>query len=118
MMPSTLRPPKFAEPLSLDDAWDELSKPMKPLIDGPLVLTPVPQDKPSALDTQVGGGHYKGKTIQPVQYIHANNLGFCEGNVVKYITRWREKAGLQDLQKVKHYVDLLIELETKAGTFA
>lgn len=65
----------------------------------------------SALDTQVGGDHYRGKKIQPVEYIHANNLNFCEGSVVKYITRWREKGGLKDLEKIKHYVDLLIELE-------
>lgn len=65
----------------------------------------------SALNTQVGGGHYKDKAIQPIIYIHANNLGFCEGNVVKYITRWREKNGIADLEKAKHYIELLIELE-------
>lgn len=66
----------------------------------------------SALDTQEGGSHYKDKAIQPVQYIHANGLGFCEGNVVKYVTRWRDKNGLADLRKAKHYIDLLIELES------
>ena len=66
---------------------------------------------PSALETQVGGGHYKGKAIQPVQYIHANGLGFLEGCIVKRITRWRDTKGLEDLQKIKHEVDLLIELE-------
>lgn len=65
----------------------------------------------SALDEQPGGNHYKHKAIQPVQYIHANQLDFCEGNVVKYITRWRDKGGLEDLKKVIHYVQLLIELE-------
>lgn len=63
------------------------------------------------LDVQVGGGHYKGLKIQPIEYIHANNLGYCEANVVKYISRWKSKGGLQDLEKVKHYVDLLIKLE-------
>ena len=63
------------------------------------------------LDVQVGGGHCKGLKIQPIEYIHANNLGYCEANVVKYISRWRSKGGLQDLEKVKHYVDLLIKLE-------
>jgi hypothetical protein len=67
----------------------------------------------SALNKQVGGGHYKDKAIQPIIYIHANNLGFCEGNVVKYITRWREKNGLADLEKAKHYIELLIEMETR-----
>lgn len=64
------------------------------------------------LDVQVGGGHYKDLKIQPIEYIHANNLGYCEANVVKYISRWRSKGGLQDLEKVKHYVDLLIKLES------
>tara|TARA_R110000803_G_scaffold167074_1_gene230362 strand:+ start:902 stop:1081 length:180 start_codon:yes stop_codon:yes gene_type:complete len=54
-------------------------------------------------------------TIQPIEYIHANGLGFIEGNIVKYITRWRDKNGIQDLEKIKHYIDLLIELEDKVG---
>lgn len=65
----------------------------------------------NALQTQVGGGHYKDLAIQPIEYIHANKMGYCEANVVKYITRWRNKGGKQDLEKVKHYVDLLIQLE-------
>jgi len=65
----------------------------------------------SALDMQVAGNHYKNLKVQPIEYIHANNLGYCEGNVVKYITRWRDKGGKADLEKVKHYVDLLIQLE-------
>jgi len=67
----------------------------------------------SALDIQVGGGHYKNRTIQPVEFIVANDLGFCEGNVVKYVTRWKDKAGIRDLQKARHYLDLLIELTSK-----
>lgn len=65
----------------------------------------------SALDVQVGGNHYKECKIQPIEYIHANGLDFFQGNVVKYITRFRYKNGKQDLLKIKHYVDLLIELE-------
>jgi hypothetical protein len=65
------------------------------------------------LDTQVAGSHYKGKKIQPVEYIHANKLNFLEGCIVKRITRWREKDGFQDLEKIKHEVDLLIEMEKK-----
>jgi hypothetical protein len=72
----------------------------------------------SALDVQVGGGHYKTKGIQPIEYIHANNLNFSEGSIVKYITRWREKGGVKDLEKIKHYVDLLIEMETKYAGLA
>jgi len=65
----------------------------------------------SALDTQVAGSHYNTKAIQPVQYIHANGLGFLEGCIVKRITRWRDKDGIKDLLKIKHEIDLLIELE-------
>ena len=71
------------------------------------------EEMESAFDKQVGGSHYKDKGIQPIIYIHANNLGFCEGNVVKYITRWREKNGIADLEKAKHYIELLIEMETR-----
>jgi hypothetical protein len=67
----------------------------------------------SALDTQVSGNHYKDKAIQPVQYIHANRIGFFEGNVIKYVTRWRDKGGIADLKKAKHYIELLIELECR-----
>lgn len=72
---------------------------------------PAPEPGKPALDTQVGGEHYKCCKIQPVEYIHANGLGFCEGSVVKYVTRWKAKGGLQDLKKARHFLDLLIELE-------
>ena len=68
-------------------------------------------DKKSPLNIQCGGGHYKSKAIQPIEYIFANKLGFVEGNIVKYITRWRDKGGVQDLEKIKHYCDLLINEE-------
>jgi hypothetical protein len=73
----------------------------------------IPKVKLSALDKQVSGSHYKDKGIQPIIYIHANNLGFCEGNVVKYVTRWRDKGGVADLRKAIHYIELLIQLETE-----
>ena len=66
-----------------------------------------------ALKKQVAGGHYKGLAIQPVEYIHGNNIPFCEGSAIKYLTRWREKGGVVDLEKAKHFIELLIELETK-----
>lgn len=69
--------------------------------------------KGSALDKQIGGGHYKSKGIQPIEYIFANNLGFCESNIVKYATRWKDKNGIQDLEKIIHYAELLIELTKK-----
>lgn len=64
-----------------------------------------------AKEIQVGGNHYKDLKIQPIEYIHANGLDYFEGNVVKYITRHRKKNGKQDLEKAKHYIDLLIEFE-------
>lgn len=67
----------------------------------------------SALNTQVAGSHYKHRKIQPIEYCEANRLGACESAIVKYITRWREKGGMNDLEKIKHYVDLLIETEQK-----
>jgi hypothetical protein len=72
----------------------------------------VPRVEPqNALEKQVGGGHYKEFGIQPVEYIHANNLSFLEGNVVKYITRHKSKNGIEDIKKVIHYCELIIELE-------
>ena len=67
----------------------------------------------SATDTQVGGTHYKSLAIQPVEYIHANSIGYFEGNVIKYVTRWKAKGGIKDLEKAKHYIELLIEMESK-----
>lgn len=65
----------------------------------------------SALTKQSGGSHYKDLAIQPVEYIHANGIGYMEGNVIKYLSRWKSKGGISDLEKAKHYIELLIELE-------
>ena len=73
----------------------------------------LPNRQESALDKQVSGDHYKDKGIQPIVYIHANNLGFCEANVVKYVTRHKEKNGAADIRKAIHYLELLLELEYK-----
>ena len=64
-----------------------------------------------ANETQVAGSHYKQKAIQPWDYIATNGLGYFEGNVVKYVSRWRDKGGVDDLRKARHYLDKLIELE-------
>lgn len=69
----------------------------------------------SALNIQQGGNHYKQMKIQPVEFIHANAIPFIEGSVIKYVSRWRSKNGIEDLKKAKHFLDLLIELETKAN---
>lgn len=76
------------------------------------IRKPMPE-VPKATAQQVGGTHYKDLAIQPVEYIHANKIGYFEGNVIKYVTRWKDKNGIADLEKAKHYIDLLIELELK-----
>lgn len=68
----------------------------------------------TANDQQIAGNHYKDKAIQPWDYIVGNRLGYLEGNVVKYVSRWREKGGIDDLRKARHYLDKLIEVETEA----
>lgn len=70
-------------------------------------------EKKSFLTLQEGGSHYKKLKIQPVEYIHANGIPFMEGCVIKYVTRWRDKGGIDDLRKAKHFIEMLIELEMK-----
>lgn len=70
----------------------------------------------TALDTQVGGGHYKDMPIQPVEFSQKNRLTFCEASVVKYVCRHRNKNGIEDLKKAKHFIDLLIDLEYSNAT--
>lgn len=68
----------------------------------------------SATEQQVGGDHYRTMAVQPEAFIHANGIGFHEGNAIKYLCRWRKRGGLQDLEKARHYIDLLIHHETPA----
>tara|TARA_R110000823_G_scaffold303408_1_gene424790 strand:- start:361 stop:606 length:246 start_codon:yes stop_codon:yes gene_type:complete len=65
----------------------------------------------SAKDHQVGGDHYKKMKIQPIDYIMANQMPFCEASVVKYVSRWRDKNGIEDLRKAKQLIDFIIEDE-------
>jgi hypothetical protein len=58
---------------------------------------------------QVGGSHYRDMVIQPIDFIIKNNLEYCEGNVIKYISRYKKKNGLEDLEKARHYIEILIE---------
>ena len=66
-------------------------------------------------EKQIGGSHYKDCPIQPIEYITANKLGFCEGNIVKYVTRHKSKNGRKDVEKALHYCELLLELEYGAA---
>ena len=68
-----------------------------------------------AINEQIGGTHYRDKAIQPIEYILANYLGFCEGNIIKYVSRYKDKNGLEDLKKAKHYLEFLIEEVEKEG---
>lgn len=67
----------------------------------------------SPLQTQVGGQHYKKMKIQPIEYVHANNIGYFEGTAIKYLSRWKDKGGIEDLKKAIHFIELLITLEQK-----
>jgi len=67
-----------------------------------------------ANEQQVGGAHYAVKTIQPWDYIIANDLGYLEGNIVKYVSRWKDKGGVEDLKKAQHYLQKLIEVTEKS----
>ena len=62
-----------------------------------------PQDK------QIGGSHYKDFHIQPYEFISKNNLSFFQGNVIKYVCRYKNKNGIQDLEKIIHYCELEIK---------
>lgn len=64
-----------------------------------------------ATDRQVGGGHYQGFAIQPIEFIEKNGLGFAQGCVIKYVCRYREKGGAKDLDKAIHYLQLIKEME-------
>ena len=64
----------------------------------------------SALDEPVGGDHYKKLGVQLVELIRDINANFFQGNVIKYITRYKDKNGVKDLEKAKHYLELIKEL--------
>jgi hypothetical protein len=66
-----------------------------------------------ALKKQEGGTHYKNFRIQPAEFIHANSIPYLEGAAIKYLCRHRDKGGVTDLLKAKHYIDLIIQLEYK-----
>lgn len=72
------------------------------------------QAESRALDVQEGGDHYKKLKIQPMEYSMANKLDACQHTVIKYVTRFRDKGGIEDLRKAKHCIDMLIEFEGEA----
>jgi len=64
-----------------------------------------------AKQNQVGGNYYADMPIQPVEFIHKNEIPFIEGCIIKYVCRHRRKNGREDLRKARHFLDLLLELE-------
>lgn len=64
-----------------------------------------------ASSTQVGGTHYKKFKIQPAEFCHVNNIPYLEATAIKYLCRWRDKGGIQDLDKAIHFIELLKEFE-------
>ena len=67
------------------------------------------EEKLGAYKKQIGGSHYKDMKVQPAQFINDNKLLFAEGNAIKYICRHKHKGEVQDLEKAKHYIDMIIE---------
>lgn len=94
------------------DTLDKLMKanPMKPE-----ASPKVSSEKEGVILTQIGGSHYTKMKIQPIEYVLANGLTFIEGNVIKYVSRWKDKGGVEDLKKARHMLDLLIAHEEAKG---
>tara|TARA_Y100001963_G_scaffold136959_1_gene200143 strand:- start:134 stop:442 length:309 start_codon:yes stop_codon:yes gene_type:complete len=70
-------------------------------------------DTVNPYDIQIGGSHYKKMKIQPSEFINKNNLPFAEGNAIKYLCRHKQKGQKQDLEKAKHFIDMIIERDYK-----
>ena len=74
-------------------------------------ITVADYNKPSPFTLQVGGNHYKDMAIQPTEYCQKNELNFCEANIVKYASRHKLKNGREDVEKIIHYAQLILEME-------
>lgn len=96
-----------------DDKESHADHGVKPLAfdDGPMASEPV---RKSPLSTQIGGDHYTKLAIQPMQYSMKNGLDPLQHTIIKYVTRFRDKAGIEDLEKAKHCIDMLIEFEKES----
>lgn len=69
----------------------------------------------NALKKQIGGHHYSCMEIQPMEYSMANGLDACQHTIVKYVSRFREKGGIEDLKKAMHCIEMLMEFEYGTG---
>ena len=99
----------------LHGTWDGLYHLKCPTCFPGMKKLPVEPKSSNANAVQHGGSHYKDCPIQPWDYIAANQIGYFEGCAIKYLTRWKAKGGVEDLRKARHFIEKLIELETKEG---
>jgi len=76
-------------------------------------LTTLHLETKNPLDEQVGGDHYSKLAIQPAVYAQHNKLSYLQGTIIKYVTRYKDKGGVEDLYKAIHSIKILIELEDK-----
>jgi hypothetical protein len=129
---SLLSPPSFTD-VHLKQAAEAVAAGPGPIIAGqpePVIVTNTPRagETPEQiaartaprepLKVQVGGNHYKSMVIQPLLYSQVNELDFDEGSIVKYVSRWRSKNGIEDLKKARDFLDKKIafeEAKAKAG---
>lgn len=93
-------------PKVTDEEAVEIRSHIEKVFDGP----PMNPSVESANDRQVGGTHYQ-STIQHWDYVVANDIPYLEAQVIKYLTRWRKKNGIEDVYKAQHYLQKLIEVE-------
>lgn len=70
-----------------------------------------PKNETSPMEVQIGGDHYKRMKIQPMEFSMRNGLDACQHTAIKYVTRFRDKGGIEDLIKAKHVIDMLIAFE-------
>jgi hypothetical protein len=74
---------------------------------------PKSSQTPDSNEIQVGGKHYKKCVIQPWDYVIANDLDYFQGSIIKYVTRWKDKGGVEDLRKALHFLEKYIEVKEK-----
>lgn len=97
---------RYDKAMAFDIKWDDVVA--YRLICPP---NPTPDKSVKANNRQISGNHYMKQQVQPWDYIASNGLGFFEGNIVKYVTRWKNKGGVDDLKKAQHYLQKLIEIQ-------
>lgn len=81
------------------------------------IVNNYPHSKPKNMKSleKKGEKHYKNGAIEPVEYILKNKMGYLEGNVIKYVTRHRDKGKAQDIKKAIHYLEMILEAEYNEG---